>query len=60
VHGGRGGPTVAVGAGFLLYGPVEDAPYVFPAVAMADTALSQLVMEKGGRPEKHHPRYRVG
>jgi tetrahydromethanopterin S-methyltransferase subunit H len=52
--------TVAIGADFILYGPVEDAPYVFPAVAMADTALSQLVMEKGERPEKNHPRYRVG
>jgi len=52
--------TVAIGADFILYGPIEDAPYVFPAVAMTDTALSQLVMEKGGRPEKNHPRFRVG
>lgn len=52
--------SVAIGADFLLYGPVEDAPIVFPAVAMADTALSQLVMDKGGRPEKPHPRYLVG
>jgi tetrahydromethanopterin S-methyltransferase subunit H len=52
--------SVAVGADFLLYGPVEDAPYVFPAVAMIDTALSQLVMERGGQPVKNHPRFRVG
>lgn len=52
--------SVAVGADFLLYGPVEDAPYVFPAVAMIDTALSQLVMERGGTPVKTHPRFRVG
>lgn len=52
--------SVAMGADFLLYGPVEDAKYVFPAVAMADTALSQLMMERGVRPEKVHPRYRVG
>ena len=52
--------SVAVGADFLLYGPVEDAKYVFPAVAMADTALSQLMMERGVRPDKNHPRYRVG
>jgi tetrahydromethanopterin S-methyltransferase subunit H len=52
--------SVAVGADFILYGPVEDAKYVFPAVAMADTALSQLMMERGVRPEKNHPRYRVG
>ncbi len=52
--------SAAVGADFLLYGPVEDAPYVFPAVAMVDTALSQLVMERGGQPAKDHPRFRVG
>jgi tetrahydromethanopterin S-methyltransferase subunit H len=52
--------AVAMGADFVLYGPVEDAKYVFPAVAMTDTALSQLMMERGIRPEKDHPRYRVG
>jgi tetrahydromethanopterin S-methyltransferase subunit H len=52
--------AVAVGADFVLYGPVEDAKYVFPAVAMIDTAMSQLVMEKGGRPDKDHPRFRIG
>lgn len=52
--------SVAVGADFLLYGPVEDAKYVFPAVAMVDTALSQLAMEKGTRPADGHPRFRIG
>ncbi len=52
--------SVAVGADFILYGPVEDAPYVFPAVAMIDTALSQLIMERGERPDANHPRFRVG
>lgn len=52
--------SVAVGADFILYGPIEDAPYVFPAVAMIDTALSQLVMERGERPDENHPRFRVG
>jgi tetrahydromethanopterin S-methyltransferase subunit H len=52
--------SVAVGADFLLYGPVEDAPYAFPAVAMVDTALSQLVVEQGERLDKRHPRYRIG
>jgi tetrahydromethanopterin S-methyltransferase subunit H len=52
--------AVAVGADFALYGPIEDAEYVFPAVAMIDTALSQLVMEKGGRPDEDHPRFRIG
>ena len=52
--------AVAVGADFVLYGPVEDAQYVFPAVAMMDTALSQLAMERGDRPLDDHPRYRIG
>ena len=52
--------SVAVGADFLLYGPVEDAPYAFPAVAMVDTALSQLIVERGERLDKSHPRFRIG
>lgn len=52
--------SVAVGADFVLYGPVEDAKYAFPAVAMVDTSLSQLVVEKGGRPDRSHPRFRIG
>jgi tetrahydromethanopterin S-methyltransferase subunit H len=52
--------SVGVGADFLLYGPVEDAPYAFPAVAMVDTALSQLIVEGGERLDKSHPRYRIG
>ena len=52
--------AVAMGADFLLYGPVEDAKIVFPAVAMIDTSLSQLAIERGTRPEKSHPRFRIG
>ena len=52
--------AVAVGADFVLYGPVEDAKYAFPAVAMVDTSLSQLILEKGGRLDKNHPRFRIG
>lgn len=52
--------AVAVGADFLLYGPIEDAPYAFPAVAMVDTALSQLILEEGERLDKSHPRFRIG
>jgi tetrahydromethanopterin S-methyltransferase subunit H len=52
--------AVAVGADFVLYGPIEDAPYVFPAVALVDTALSQVAIERGTRPGKDHPRFRIG
>jgi tetrahydromethanopterin S-methyltransferase subunit H len=52
--------AVAVGADFILYGPVEDAKYVFPAVAMMDAAQSQVAIERGIRPDKTHPRFRIG
>ncbi len=52
--------AAAIGADFVLYGPIEDAPYVFPAVAMVDTAMSQLVMERGGDVNPQHPRFRIG
>ncbi len=52
--------AVAIGADFTLYGPVEDAQYVFPAVAMIDTAHSQVVMERDQKPVEGHPRYRIG
>lgn len=52
--------AVGVGADFLMYGPVEDAKYAFPAVAMVDTMLSQIFIERGGQLEKNHPRFRIG
>jgi tetrahydromethanopterin S-methyltransferase subunit H len=52
--------AVGVGADFLLYGPIEDAPYAFPAVAMADTVLSQLIVEGGEQLDRRHPRFRIG
>lgn len=52
--------AAAIGADFVLYGPVEDAKNVFPAVAMIDTATSQLMIERGVRPDENHPRFRIG
>jgi tetrahydromethanopterin S-methyltransferase subunit H len=52
--------TAAVGADFILYGPIDDAKVVFPAVAMVDTAYSQLSIEKKIQISKTHPRYRIG
>ena len=52
--------TAAVGADFILYGPIDDAKVVFPAVAMVDTAYSQTLMEKKIQIPKDHPRYRIG
>jgi len=50
---------VAAGADYILYGPVEDAKYVFPAAAMMDVAYSQLYVEKKTKPAEGHPRYKV-
>ena len=52
--------AVAIGADFTLFGPVEDAQYVFPAVAMIDTSHSQVMMEREQKPVEGHPRYRIG
>ena len=52
--------AAAIGADFVLYGPLGDAKYVFPAVAMIDTAHSQIVLERGIRPAENHPRVRIG
>jgi len=52
--------TAAVGADFILYGPIDDAKVVFPAVAMVDTAYSQLPIEKKIQIPRTHPRYRIG
>jgi len=51
--------TIAAGADWILYGPIEDAPYVFPAVAMVNSAFAQLLMEKGKMPSASHPIFKI-
>ncbi len=51
--------TIAAGADWILYGPIEDAPYTFPAVAMVDAAFAQLLMEKGKLPPRNHPIFKI-
>jgi len=50
---------VAVGGDFVLYGPIEEAEVVFPAVAMTDAALGRLSAERGNRPDHSHPMYKI-
>ena len=52
--------AAASGANFILYGPIEAADYVFPAVGMVDAAYGQVMMEKGRKLERTHPRFRIG
>jgi len=51
--------TLAAGADFVLYGPIEYADYVFPTVAMVDAAFGQLQIEKGKMPDRTHPIFRI-
>jgi len=51
--------TIAAGADWILYGPIEDATYVFPAVAMVNAAFAQLLMEKGKMPSPSHPIFKI-
>lgn len=52
--------SASVGADFILYGPIDDARVVFPAVSMVDAAYSQIPIEKKIQIPKNHPRYRIG
>jgi len=50
---------VAFGADFILYGPIEQASYIFPAVALVDAAYAQLIIEEGRRPSSGHPIFKI-
>ena len=51
--------AVAVGADFILYGPIETADYLFPAVAMTDASYGQIAIEQGYDLGKKHPRFKI-
>jgi len=51
--------AAAVGADFILYGPIEDAKYVLPAIAMVDAAYGQLSLQEGRKPDKAHPLFKI-
>jgi len=51
--------TVASGANFVLYGPIEFADYMFPTIAMVDAAYAQLSIEDGAMPDSKHPIFKI-
>ncbi|MEM3173935.1 MAG: tetrahydromethanopterin S-methyltransferase subunit H [Candidatus Bathyarchaeia archaeon] len=53
------GLPVAVGADFILYGPVSDAEYIFPAISLINAAYAQVLMGEGKRPKPNHPRFKI-
>lgn len=51
--------TVACGANFILYGPIDYADCVFPAISLVDAAFAQLVMEEEVKPDTTHPIFKI-
>jgi tetrahydromethanopterin S-methyltransferase subunit H len=48
------------GANYLMFGPVEQAQWVFPAVAITDIYLASAAADLGRKPlEETHPIYKV-
>jgi len=49
-----------IGANWLMFGPAEQADYVFPAVAIVDTYISAAMGELGITPlHDQHPVYKI-
>ncbi|WEU40684.1 MAG: tetrahydromethanopterin S-methyltransferase subunit H [Candidatus Odinarchaeum yellowstonii] len=48
------------GADFILYGPIERCKYVFPTVAMVDSAIQQMFIEEGGKINRSLPLFKIG
>ena len=51
--------AVAVGADFVLYGPIGAARYIFPAVAMVDAAQAFVLREEGIAVGREHPLFKI-
>ncbi|AKB55434.1 MULTISPECIES: tetrahydromethanopterin S-methyltransferase subunit H [Methanosarcina] len=45
----------AAAGDFILYGPIEHAPYIFPMAAMSDIMISEAVADLGIEPASRHP-----
>jgi tetrahydromethanopterin S-methyltransferase subunit H len=50
---------VAVGADFVLFGPISDAEFMVPAIAIVSASYGQVLMEDGRRPSPSHPRFKM-
>lgn len=50
---------LAMGADFLLYGPIESCEVIFPAAAMADILEAEAVRDLEVYPEATHPIFRL-
>jgi len=52
--------TLAAGADFLLYGPIQQAEIVFPNAAFVKAAHSQLLFDEGKMAPSDHPVFKIG
>jgi len=53
------GLPIAIGADYVLYGPVSAANYMFPIISLVDAAYGQIRIEDGKRPNSNHPRFKI-
>jgi len=53
------GLPIAIGADFVLYGPISDAEYIFPAIGLINAAYAQVLIEEGKHPPSSHPRFKI-
>ena len=54
-----GAMQLLAAADFLLYGPIESADIIFPAVAMADILVAEAVRDLETTPGENHPLHRL-
>ncbi len=53
------GLPIAVGADFVLYGPIDAADHAFPVVGLINATYGQVLMEEGKRLNLTHPRFKI-
>ncbi len=51
--------VASAGGDFIIYGPIEAAPYVFPTVAMVDAALGYYYLENKQTLDRGHPLFKI-
>jgi len=53
------GLPIAIGADFVLYGPISEADCMFPAIGLISAAYGQVMIEEGRRLDPSHPRFKI-
>jgi tetrahydromethanopterin S-methyltransferase subunit H len=52
--------TLAAGADYILYGPIQNADIMFPTAAFVKAAHSQLLFDEGKMAPSDHPVFKIG